>query len=87
MREAAGSRRDSSSPFFPGTARAGKQHAVITFCVYLLFNLNCCTVEFSRHENRQKKNEAEKQRDREITGMPHSNNYPVFGSDMLLPLE
>jgi hypothetical protein len=32
----------------------------------------------------EEKNEAEKQRDRGITGMPRSNNYAVFGSDILL---
>jgi hypothetical protein len=35
----------------------------------------------------EEKNEAEKQRDPGITGMPRCNNYAVFGPDMLLPLE
>jgi hypothetical protein len=38
-------------------------------------------------KTREEKNEAEKQRDREITEMPRSNNYAVFGSDILLALE
>jgi hypothetical protein len=35
----------------------------------------------------EEKSEAEKQHGRGITEIPRGNNYAVFGSDMLLPLE
>ena len=35
----------------------------------------------------EEEDEAEKQRDRGITGMTRSNNYAILGSDILLPLE
>jgi hypothetical protein len=36
---------------------------------------------------RDEKNEAEKEHDRRITGIPRSNNYAVIDSDILLAME
>lgn len=35
----------------------------------------------------EEKDEAAKQRDRGVAGMTHGNNYAVFDSDILLPVE